>query len=126
MENLKPLLAEFEKLKNKYISLCERKDKLEQIVRLRSNIYSEVKIKNTSILDKFSLYLENKFIFKFDKKISKLEIKLKKIERNFRKKWVKKLDFYLKIDKINTMVFLNHFFITSTTFKTFSYFDSFA
>ena len=68
MENLQPLLAEFEKLKNKYISLCERKDKLEQIVRLRSNIYSEVKIKNTSILDKFSLYLENKFILNFDKK----------------------------------------------------------
>ena len=85
MENLQPLLAEFEKLKNKYISLCERKDKLEQIVRLRSNIYSEVRIKNTSILDKFSLYLENKFIFKFDKKISKLEIKLKKLKEIFAK-----------------------------------------
>lgn len=85
MENLQPLLAEFEKLKNKYISLCERKDKLEQIVRLRSNIYSEVKIKNTSILDKFSLYLENKFILNFDKKISKLEIKLKKLKEIFAK-----------------------------------------
>ena len=73
MENLQPLLAEFEKLKNKYISLCERKDKLEQIVRLRSNV------------DKFSLYLENKFIFKFDKKIGKLEIKLKKLKEIFAK-----------------------------------------
>ena len=86
MKDLEPLLAEFEKLKNKYIRLCERKDKLEQIVRIRSAQFSDIKIFNSTIRDKFAFYLENKFILNFDKKISKIEIKLKKIERIFRKK----------------------------------------
>lgn len=85
MENLEPLLAEFEKLKNKYIRLCERRDKLEQIVRIHSAQFSDTKILNNNIRDKFAFYLENKFILNFDKKISKIEIKLKKMKEFFAK-----------------------------------------
>lgn len=79
-------MAEFEKLKNKYIRLCERRDKLEQIVRIHSAHFSDTKIFNTTVRDKFALYLENKFILNFDKKISKIEIKLKKLKEIFAKK----------------------------------------
>lgn len=78
-------MAEFEKLKNKYIRLCERRDKLEQIVRIHSAQFSDTKIFNTTIRDKFAFYLENKFILNFDKKISKIEIKLKKLKEFFEK-----------------------------------------
>lgn len=78
-------MAEFEKLKTKYIKLCERRDKLEQIVRIHSAQFSDTKILNTTIRDKFAFYLEKKFILNFDKKISKIEIKLKKLKEFFAK-----------------------------------------
>lgn len=99
IEDLEPLLAEFEKLKTKYISLCERRDKLEQIVRIHSAQFSDTKIFNTTIRDKFAFYLENKFFLKLDKKIAKSENKLKKLKgilQKFSEKSWQKVGFLTK------------------------------
>ncbi len=56
----KCLDAECKKLVDKLLRLFEKKDKLEQMIRLKANCYSDFKIQNNWPKDRIALYLEKK------------------------------------------------------------------
>lgn len=73
------MLKEYEKQK-KCWKLCELKDRLEQLVRVSSASYSDVKIQNNNKYDHFAVFLEKKEKFNLEKKIKKAEDKLEEIK----------------------------------------------